>query len=135
MRIGFPRATSTRLALAVALAFLVACVLLGAAVQYTVSRLLLADTREVIRADASGLVGIYHDDGPAALLDEVRDRVEEPDDPDAVYALFARDGRLRAGTIHLPPHSPSTHWMEFDERGTGKTAVGPQHHTIAIDVQ
>jgi len=95
-------------------------VLLGAAVQYTVSRLLLADTREVVRADASGLVGLYHDDGPAALLEEIRDRAESPDDPDAVYALFARNGRLRAGSIsHLPPHAPGTHWVEFDERGSG----------------
>ncbi|HSR65475.1 MAG TPA: HAMP domain-containing protein, partial [Xanthomonadaceae bacterium] len=115
-----PRATSTRLALAVAAAFLVACVLLGAAVQYTVSRLLLADTRAVIRADASGLVEIYRDDGAAALLEEVRDRVESPDDPDAVYALFARDGRLRAGSIaHLPPQVRGTRWAEFDERGSG----------------
>jgi len=115
-----PRATSTRLALSVALAFLFACVLLGAAVQYTVSRLLLADTREVIRADASGLLEIYHDDGPPGLLDEIRDRAESPDDPDAVYALFAHNGRLRAGSInHLPPYGPTTHWVEFDERGSG----------------
>lgn len=119
-RLGFPRATSTRLALAVAGAFLLACVLLGAAVQYTVSRLLLADTRAVIRADASGLVEIYRDDGAAALLDEIRDRVEAPDDPDAVYALFAHDGTLRAGSIsHLPPHGATTHWVQFDERGSG----------------
>lgn len=115
-----PRATSTRLALAVALAFLVACVLLGAAVQYTVSRLLLADTRAVIRADASGLVEIYRDDGAAALLEEVRDRAEAPDDPDAVYALFARDGRLRAGSLaRLPAYPRGSHWIEFAERGSG----------------
>ncbi|NUS39766.1 MAG: HAMP domain-containing histidine kinase, partial [Lysobacter sp.] len=115
-----PRATSTRLALAVAGTFLLACVLLGAAVQYTVSRLLLADSRAVIRADASGLVEIYRGDGAAALLDEIRDRVEAPDDPDAVYALFAHDGTLRAGSIsHLPPHGPATHWVDFAERGTG----------------
>ena len=115
-----PRATSTRLALAVALAFLVACVLLGTAVQYTVSRLLLADTRAVIRADASGLVEIYRDDGAAALLEEVRDRAEAPDDPDAVYALFARDGRLRAGSLaRLPAYPRGSHWIEFDERGSG----------------
>jgi hypothetical protein len=120
MRWSLPRATSTRLALAVALAFLVACVLLGAGVQYTVSRLLLADTRAVIRADASGLLELYHDDGPAGLLDEIRDRAESPDDPDAVYALFSRQGTLRAGSItHLPPHGAATHWMEFDERGSG----------------
>ncbi|MGN6513895.1 MAG: sensor histidine kinase [Lysobacteraceae bacterium] len=115
-----PRATSTRLALAVALAFLVACVLLGTAVQYTVSRLLLADTRAVIRADASGLVEIYRDDGAAALLDEVRDRAEAPDDPDAVYALFAPDGRLRAGSLaRLPAYPRGSHLIEFDERGSG----------------
>ena len=115
-----PRATSTRLALAVALAFLVACVLLGTAVQYTVSRLLLADTRAVIRADASGLVEIYRDDGAAAVREEVRDRAEAPDDPDAVYALFARDGRLRAGSLaRLPAYPRGSHWIEFDERGSG----------------
>jgi hypothetical protein len=80
----------------------------------------LADTRAVIRADASGLLELYHDDGPAGLLDEIRDRAESPDDPDAVYALFSRQGTLRAGSItHLPPHGAATHWMEFDERGSG----------------
>ena len=115
-----PRAASTRLALAVALAFLAACVLLGAGVHYTVSRLLLADTHEVVRADAAGLLEIYQEEGAAALLEEVQDRAQAPDDPDAVYALFAADGRLRAGSIaRLPAHPEGARWLQFDQRADG----------------
>jgi 3-oxoacyl-[acyl-carrier-protein] synthase II len=82
------RSTSARLALAVTASFLLAFVLLGAGVYLAVSTLLTNDAREVIRADAGGLLQLYHDAGRKALLAEVRDRADEPDDPDAASLPF-----------------------------------------------
>lgn len=125
------RSTSARLALAVAAGFLLAFVLLGVGVQYAVSALLMADAREVIRADAAGLVELYREAGRTALRDEIHDRVEAPDDPDAVYALVARDGRIVAGTFSRMPAEVvqasaapllggrrPMRWVEFAEHGT-----------------
>lgn len=127
------RSTSARLALAVAAAFLLAFVLLGVGVQYAVSALLMADVREVIRADAAGLVELYREDGRSDLRDEIRDRVEAPDDPDAVYALISRDGGIIAGTFSRLPADVlranatsvrdgrhPARWVEFAETGGGQ---------------
>lgn len=114
------RSSSTRLAVAVATAFLFAFVLLGAGVYYAVSTLLLNDAREVIRADAAGLLEISRDDGRAALLAEVRDRVESGDDPDAVYAVIGEDGRIVAGSFaRLPAYVHGVRWLQFIERNDG----------------
>jgi signal transduction histidine kinase len=119
-RIPALRSSSTRLAVAVATAFLLAFVLLGAGVYYAVSTLLLNDAREVIRADAAGLLEINHDDGRAALLAEVRDRVESGDDPDAVYAVIGSDGRIVAGSFsRLPAYVHGVRWLQFTERNDG----------------
>lgn len=121
-RVLFARvfSTSTRLALAVMVSFLLAFVLLGAGVHYTVSTLLLQDARELVRTDASGLLDVYHEDGPAALLDELKSRVQEPEDPDAVYALATRAGKIRVGTfVAMPRHHADTRWIEFDETRNG----------------
>ena len=112
------RSTSARLALAVTASFLFAFVLLGAGVYLAVSTLLTSDVREVIRADVGGLLDIYHDDGRKGLVDEIASRADGPDDPDAQYAVVARDGRILAGTFsRLPPdlsHAPR--WIELRER-------------------
>ncbi|MGO4778720.1 hypothetical protein AB4084_24970, partial [Lysobacter sp. 2RAB21] len=92
-----PRSTSARLALAVTASFLLAFVLLGFGVHYAVSAMLIQDARELVRVDAAGLVEMYQDDGRAALLGELRDRIGSGEDPDAVYALTAPDGRVVAG--------------------------------------
>ncbi len=109
------RSTSARLALAVTASFLLAFVLLGAGVYFAVSTLLTNDAREVIRADAGGLLQIYHDSGRKALLAEVRDRADEPDDPDSVYGLVAADGRIEGGTFARLPAwvTQSPRWIEF----------------------
>jgi signal transduction histidine kinase len=91
------RSTSTRLAMTVMGAFLLAFVLLGAGVYVAVSTLLLQDARELVRTDASGLMQLQRDGGRAALVQELRDRLDAPDDPDAVYALIAADGRVQVG--------------------------------------
>lgn len=112
------RSTSARLALAVTASFLLAFVLLGAGVYFAVSTLLTNDAREVIRADAGGLLQLYQDSGRKALLAEVRDRADEPDDPDAAYALVAANGRIEAGTFARLPgwvtHAPR--WIELRTR-------------------
>ena len=125
------RSTSVRLALAVAACFLLAFVLLGGGVQYAVSALLMTDAREVIRADAAGLVELYRDNGLDGLREEIGDRVDDPDDPDAVYALIASDGRILAGTFSRVParivpiddgrvptgSAHAARWVEFIESG------------------
>jgi len=112
------RSTSARLALAVTASFLAAFMLLGAGVYFAVSTLLTSNAREVIRADAGGLMQLYHDGGRKELVAEVHDRADAPDDPDAEYAVVTRDGRIVAGTFTLLPHwiPKAPHWIELRER-------------------
>ncbi|WND79641.1 sensor histidine kinase [Lysobacter capsici] len=122
-----PRSTSARLALAVTASFLFAFVLLGIGVQYAVSAMLIQDARELVKVDAAGLVEMYQDDGGAALLAELRDRIASDDDPDAVYALTAPDGRVVAGNTPVPNHRRGAHWIEFTEHsGDGDLRVVAQ---------
>ena len=120
-----PRSTSFRLALAVSLSFFLAFTLLGAGVYFAVSTLLDKDAREVVRADAAGLSDLYRQSGHAQLLEEIRGRVEEPDDPDAVYALLDANGKVLAGNFSRLPHWPaSKRWVEFrDVDGDGDPRV------------
>lgn len=124
----WPRSTSARLALAVTASFLLAFVLLGAGVHYAVSALLTQDARELVRVDAAGLVELYRDDGRAALLSELRERIASDEDPDAVYALSAHDGRMIVGDYpRLPTHRRGARWIEFAEPGgDGKLRVVAQ---------
>lgn len=111
------RSSSFRLALAVSLSFLCAFVLLGAGVYLAVSTLLENDAREVVRAEGSDLLEVYQQSGHQALLDQIRSLVEQPDDPDAVYALLSADGQVVAGTFAtVPVHAPQTRWLVFRER-------------------
>ena len=112
------RSTSARLALAVTASFLFAFVLLGAGVYLAVSTLLTSDVREVIRADVGGLLDIYHDDGRKGLVTEIAGRADAPDDPDAQYAVVARDGRILAGTFSRLPAglTRAPRWIELRER-------------------
>jgi signal transduction histidine kinase len=115
------RSTSARLALVVTVAFLAACVLLGAGVYYAVSTLLLDDAREVIAADRAGLVALWHDEGPAALRAEIAGRVDGDPDGDAVYALLANDGRVLAGNFaRMPATSARARWLQFPEVREGE---------------
>lgn len=120
-----PRSTSFRLALAVSLSFFMAFTLLGAGVYFAVSALLDKDAREVVRADAAGLSDLYRQSGHAQLLDEIRGRVEEPDDPDAVYALLDANGKILAGNFSRLPRWPAAkRWVEFrDADGDGDPRV------------
>ncbi|TZF90449.1 sensor histidine kinase, partial [Cognatilysobacter lacus] len=107
------RSTSARLAVAVSLSFFVAFLLLGIAVRFTVSTMLDGDTRDVVRADEAGLVELARDDGRAALIEELRARVED-DDGASVYGLFDARGRRVAGLVeHLPAIPEPRGWLEF----------------------
>ena len=112
------RSTSARLALAVTASFLLAFVLLGAGVHYAVSALLVEDAREVVRADAAGLVELYREGGRDALQSELRERIAAQDDSDAVYALISADGRVLAGRYGGRPLAQANklRWTEFVER-------------------
>lgn len=118
------RSTSARLAIVVASSFLIAFIVLGGGVYFTVSALLNNDAREVVRAEAGGLIATYRQSGRDGLLAEVRRRVAAPDDPDTVYALVAGDGHMLAGSYaHLPfrhdMHPRAGHdWIEFHDSTT-----------------
>ena len=120
-----PRSTSFRLTLAVSLSIFCAFTLLGAGVYLAVSALLDKDAREVVRADAAGLSGLYRQSGRGQLLDEIRDRVAEPEDPDAVYAVLDARGKVLAGNFSRLPRWPaSQRWVEFrDIDGDGNPRV------------
>ena len=111
-----PRSTSTRLALAVMTSLLLAFVLLGAGVYYAVSTLLMQDARELVRTDSAGLADLYRENGRGELVEELRRRVDAPEDPDAVYMLANPDGAVVVGTYPaLPAHRPGARWIEFTE--------------------
>ncbi len=127
-----PRSTSTRLALAVMASFLLAFVLLGAGIYFAVSTLLMQDARELVRTDSAGLLDLYREDGRAALADELRRRIDAPEDPDAVYALTAMDGAVTVGTYPaLPRHRPGARWIEFTERAPARGVDDGHRHVVA----
>jgi signal transduction histidine kinase len=119
------RSTSARLALAVTASFLLAFVVLGAGVYFAVSTLLTNDAREVVRADVAALLQLYREGGHDALVAEVRDRADAPDDPDAEYAVVGRDGRIAAGTFSQLPHwtVKAPRWIELRERDSEDDSV------------
>jgi signal transduction histidine kinase len=126
MTMPWPRSKSAQLALAVMASFLVAFVLLGAGVYLAVSTLLLQDARELARTDASGLAEIHRDSGRAALIAELRNRLESPEDPDAVYELVDRDGLTVVATSGLQAHAASrARWITFEAADVGD-ADGPR---------
>ncbi len=108
------RSTTSRLALAVSIAFLLSFILLGTGIYAAVSTLLERDAHEVVRTDAAGLRDLYRHAGYARLREELLGRIQTPDDPDMVYLLLDADGRVIAGTLAaLPGWSASAHWLEF----------------------
>ena len=113
---GRLHSTSVRLAAVVGLSFLLGFALLGGLVYFAVSSLLYADAREVIRADAGGLIDLYEDGGERALLAELHQRLAQPADPDALYALRRwPSGDVLAGNIaSLPrPLHGRTDWQRL----------------------
>jgi signal transduction histidine kinase len=108
--------TSVRLAAVVGVSFLLGFALLGGLVYFTVSSLLYADAREVIRVDAGGLRDLYEDGGERALSAELRQRLAQPADPDALYALRRwPSGHVLAGNIaELPrPLHGRADWLRL----------------------
>jgi len=114
------RSTSARLAVSVALAFLVGFALLGGGVYLAVSALIAGDARQVVSADGAGLAELYHHGGADALAAELRARIAHPNDADAVYALFDPGGATIVGApARLPPRHDKSRagagerWLEF----------------------
>lgn len=112
--------TSARLAVSVALAFLLGFAMLGGGVYLAVSALIAGDARQVVSADGAGLAELYRDGGAAALAAELRARLAHPNDADAVYALFDADGAAIVGApARLPPRRDKPRdgsggrWLEF----------------------
>jgi signal transduction histidine kinase len=127
------RSTSTRLALAVMGSFLLAFVLLGAGVYATVSTLLLQDARELVRTDAAGLMQQYRDGGRAALVQELRDRLDAPDDPDAVYGLVTANGTVEVGDVPPVHAGGGTRWTTFEH--ADPDAPGDGAHSMRVLAQ
>lgn len=121
------RSASMRLACGVGLAFLLGFVVLGGFVYFTVSSLLYQDAREVIRADAEGLVDLYRQGGETALVAEVRQRLAQPDDQDALYAVTEpASGRHLAGNIGADyPARHASRWIRAPASAPGADADAP----------
>jgi signal transduction histidine kinase len=112
------RSTSARLAVSVALAFLVGFALLGSGVYLAVSALIAGDARQVVSADGAGLAELYRDGGAGALAAELRARLAHPNDADAVYALFDPGG---AAIVGAPARLPPRHDRPGDDKpGAGR---------------
>lgn len=108
------RSTTSRLALSVSMAFLLACMLLGTGIYLAVSTLLERDAHELVRADGAGLRDIYRHAGYDRLREEIQTRIDMPEDPDALYMLLAADGSVVAGSLQLVPGwKPQQRWLEF----------------------
>jgi signal transduction histidine kinase len=114
------RSTSARLAVSVALAFLVGFALLGGGVYLAVSALIAGDARQVVSADGAGLAELYRDGGAGALADELRARLAHPNDADAVYALFDPGG---AAIVGAPARLPPRHDKPRDDAAHGGKAA------------
>lgn len=117
--------TTTRLAALVGVAFLLAFAVLGGFAYFTVSSLLYQDAREVIHTDAEGLTDLYRHGGPSALLAEVAQRLAQPDDPDALYAVVRiASGERLAGNLDHPPRGDHERWIR--RRAGTEPAALPQ---------
>lgn len=109
------QSTTVRLAAGVGLVFWLGFAVLGGVVYFTVSSLLYQDAREVIRADAGGLVELHERNGESALLAEVRARLAQPADPDALYAVLEwPSGRRLVGNVSVPRvRATHPHWQRI----------------------
>ncbi|WP_394695761.1 hypothetical protein [Pseudoxanthomonas japonensis] len=115
------RSTTARLAWGAAAAFLAGFWLLSAVAYVTLSSLLEYDARERAMADAGGLADLYRRDGREVLVSEVRQRVADGIDPDALYAVIdARTGALLAGNLRdMPPSALRTGWLSLADEPEG----------------
>jgi len=110
------RSTTSRLALAVSVAFLLAFIVLGTGVYAAVSALLERDAHEVVRTDAAGLRDLYRHAGYARLREELQGRIGTPDDPDMVYMLLGARGEVIVGTLaSVPGWTAHARWLEFTD--------------------
>lgn len=110
------RSTTSRLALAVSVAFLLAFIVLGTGVYAAVSTLLERDAHEVVRTDAAGLRDLYRHAGYARLREELQGRIGTPDDPDMVYMLLDARGEVIVGTLaSVPGWTAHARWLQFTD--------------------
>jgi signal transduction histidine kinase len=126
------RSTTARLAWGAAAAFLAGFWLISAFAYVTLSSLLEHDARERVMADAGGLVDLYRRDGRDVLLSEVRQRVADAVDPDALYAVVdARTGVLLAGNLRdIAPHGLRAGWLPLAD---GPEGTPRRVHVSALD--
>lgn len=115
------RSTTARLAWGAAVAFLAGFWLLSVFAYITLSSLLEHDARERVMADAGGLVDLYRRDGRDVLLSEVRQRVVDAVDPDALYAVVdGRTGALLAGNLRdIAPRALRPGWLSLADEPEG----------------
>jgi signal transduction histidine kinase len=107
--------TSTRLVLAVSIAFLAAFLLLGAGIYSSVLASLDHDSRQFVRSDAAELLVLRQRAGIPALLAEVRARVANPDEADLLYGVFDSRGRVVAGTDLGAMAVARAGWIRFHD--------------------
>ena len=110
--------TLNRLVLTYGLGLLLAFVAIGVVSLLAFDRLVERDSQQTVRAEHQGLMEVYRAEGRAGLTRTINARVREPVNREAVYLLFDRDGRIRAGHRNeLPTKLPQrAGWLRFPWR-------------------
>lgn len=121
--------TSARTRLVIAIAFLssLAIVIVLALVYWTAIRLIDGETRSAVDAELKGLAENYADLGILGLARAIDRRVENSEEPDAVYLLTDRFGRPLAGNLGAWPSriEPGSGWVEIELIRTDREETVP----------
>ena len=114
----FFRSTLNRLVLTYGIGLLLAFGAIGAVSLLAFDHLVELDSQETVRAEHAGLMEIYRAEGRSGLVRTIDARVREPVNREAVYLLFDRDGRVRAGHRNELPMALPRHagWLRFPWR-------------------
>lgn len=105
-----------RLVLAGALAALATTSLVIGLLYWTANRIIETETRNIVRAELDGLADSYANRGLLGLVLAIERRTESGEEPDAVYLLTDRRGRVLAGNLGAwPPNAdPEADWLELE---------------------
>ena len=124
-----PLVTSARARLVAAIAVMssLAIALVLALVYWTAIRLIDGETRSVVDAELKGLAESYADLGILGLARAIDRRVENSDEPDAVYLLTDRFGQPLAGNLQAWPSDVEAGrgWVELDLIRTDREETVP----------
>jgi signal transduction histidine kinase len=123
------RSAGVRFGLIYAALFALSALGLAAFVWWSTAGLLQRQTDAAINADSQGLVERYAD-GPAALQDVIRDRLDSNIDDDAIYLLTGPDFRKVAGNLEGWPRGLTldVEWFDLQVERAGIRGMARVRH-------